>query len=51
MFTRVTYESWHTIVPVIAFAATIFVFGIMSVRGLLLNKKQADHLAQLPLDD
>jgi hypothetical protein len=51
MFSRVTYESWHTIVPLIAFAATVFVFGIMTVRGFLLRKDHAEHLSKLPLDD
>jgi len=51
MFYRVTYESWHTIVPLIAFAVTVFVFGLMTLRGILLSKDSAEHLSKLPLDD
>jgi hypothetical protein len=51
MFSRVTYESWHAIVPLIAFAVTLIVFGVMCVRGLMLSKASAEHLANLPLED
>ena len=37
MFTRVAYESWHEIVPFIAFGFTAVVYLTMSVRGLLLR--------------
>lgn len=51
MFSRVTYESWHTIVPLIAFATTALVFGVMTLRGVLLRKEHAEHLSKLPLED
>ena len=51
MFTRVAYESWHDVVPFIAFGFTAVVFLTMSVRGFLLRKEKADHMSHLPLDD
>ena len=38
MFNRVAYESWHDIVPFIAFGVTALVFLSMSLRGMLLRK-------------
>ncbi len=51
MFQRVAYEHWHDLVPVIAFATTALVFGLMSVRGIRLHKDKADRMSNLPLDD
>lgn len=51
MFNRVAYESWHDIVPFIAFSFTALVFLTMSVRALLLRKDKADQMSQLPLED
>lgn len=51
MFNRVSYESWHDVVPFIAFGVTVFVFLVMTVRGILLRKDKADHMSHLPLDD
>jgi hypothetical protein len=51
MYSRVAYETWHDFVPFIAFGVTTLVFLTMSVRGLLLRKEKAEHLAQLPLED
>ncbi len=50
MYKRIIYEHWHLIVPVISFATTVLVFGIMTVRGVLLRKDKAEHMSRLPLD-
>ncbi len=51
MFKRVIYENWHTIVPIAAFACTALFYGVMTLRGLMLEKEKADHMSHLPLDD
>lgn len=51
MFNRVAYESWHDIVPFIAFGVTALVFLTMSLRGMLLRKDKADEMAQIPFKD
>jgi hypothetical protein len=51
MYKRIIYENWHVVVPLLSFATTVLVFGIMTIRGLLLNKGQAEHMSHLPLDD
>ncbi len=51
MFKRVLYENWHTIVPILAFAGTALFYGVMVLRGTLMQKEKANHLAHLPLDD
>jgi FtsH-binding integral membrane protein len=51
MYKRIFYEDWHTVVPLLAFAATVFVFVLMSLRGLTLSKDHAKHMSKLPLDD
>lgn len=51
MYNRVAYESWHDIVPFIAFGVTSLFFLAMSLRGLLLRKDKAQAMARLPLND
>ena len=50
MFNRVSYESWHDIVPYIAFGVTVLVYLTMSFRGLRLRKEKATEMSRLPLD-
>ncbi len=50
MYKRIIYENWHLVVPVISFATTVLVFGIMTLRGMLLRKDQAEHMSRLPLE-
>lgn len=50
MYKRVIYENWHVIVPVVSFVTTVVVFGIMSLRGLLLKKEKARRMSNLPLE-
>lgn len=50
MFSRVIYERWHEWVPLVAFVVTSFVYGLMTVRGLMLRKDKADRMSNLPLD-
>ncbi|WP_395745371.1 hypothetical protein [Prosthecobacter sp.] len=50
MYKRIVYENWHLVVPVISFATTVLVFGIMTLRGMLLRKDKAKHMSNLPLE-
>jgi hypothetical protein len=50
MYKRIIYENWHYIVPVISFATTVLVFGIMTLRGMLMRKDKAEHMSRLPLE-
>jgi hypothetical protein len=51
MFTRLTLESWHTIVPIVAFLLTFGVFVHFVVRAIRMKKKDVEHISHLPLDD
>lgn len=51
MFHRVLYEDWQLVFPVVAFAAAIGFFAVMSWRALRMRREQADRFARLPLDD
>ncbi len=50
MYKRIIYENWHLIVPVVSFATTVLVFGIMTLRGMLMRKDKAEHMSRLPLE-
>lgn len=50
MYKRIIYENWHVIVPVVSFATTVLVFGIMTLRGMLLRKEKAEEMSRLPLE-
>jgi len=50
MFKRISYDDWHTSVPIIAFVLTFGVFIFFVVRALRLRGDEADRLASLPLD-
>ena len=50
MYKRIIYENWHVIVPVVSFATTVLVFGIMTLRGMLLRKDKAEQMSRLPLE-
>lgn len=51
MYSRVLYEDWHNIVPVVAFAVTFAVFTFAFIRSLVMRKDKADAMAAKPLDD
>jgi hypothetical protein len=51
MYKRIIYENWHVVIPLLAFATSAVVFGIMTVRGMLLHKEKSEHMSHLPLDD
>lgn len=50
MYKRIIYENWHVIVPVVSFATTVLVFGVMTLRGMLLRKDKAEQMSRLPLE-
>ena len=51
MYSRVLYENWHSIVPVVAFAVTFTVFVSAFTRSLVMRKDKAEAMAAKPLDD
>ncbi|WP_395736732.1 hypothetical protein [Prosthecobacter sp.] len=50
MYKRIIYENWHLVVPLVSFATTVLVFGIMTLRGMLLRKDKAENMSRLPLE-
>lgn len=51
MFHRLTFESWTSIVPIIAFALTFATFIMITIRAIFMKKKDVDKLANLPLSN
>jgi hypothetical protein len=51
MYSRVLYENWHSVVPVVAFAVTFTVFVSAFTRSLVMRKEKADKMAAKPLYD
>jgi hypothetical protein len=51
MFSRVQYEHWHTIIPMVAFALTFTVFVYFFVRALRMQRTKADAMSNLPLEN
>ena len=51
MFKRLTYESWHDAVPIVAFVLTFGVFAYLVIRAIRMRRSKADYMARLPLED
>jgi hypothetical protein len=51
MYSRVIYENWSYIVPVLAFAFTLVFYSVMVIRAFLLKKERTEQMASLPLED
>lgn len=51
MFSRVTYESFQLIFPLIGFFLIFGVFIAVLVKVFLMKKEGVDHLSRLPLED
>jgi hypothetical protein len=51
MYSRVLYENWHSVVPIVAFAVTFTVFMSAFTRALVMRKDKAETMAAKPLDD
>lgn len=51
MFSRVTYEAWTTIVPMLAFVLTTGAFAAIVVRALRMGSTERRRMAHLPLDE
>jgi hypothetical protein len=51
MYSRVLYEPWHSIVPIVAFVVTFTVFTFAFIRSVVMRKDTADAMAAKPLDD
>lgn len=49
MFKRLILEDWQMVIPVVAFVLTFGVFLVLSIKAILLGKKQSEHMANLPL--
>lgn len=51
MFKRIIYDDWTSIIPLISFWLTFGVFLAITVRALLLKRKQVERSAHMPLED
>ncbi|MEM1294919.1 MAG: hypothetical protein AAGH89_06105 [Verrucomicrobiota bacterium] len=51
MFHRIDYEQWTSLVPFAAFFVTFGVFVYFVVRAVRLSRKEAEYMAQLPLQE
>lgn len=51
MFQRIILQDWHTVVPLISFGVAFFTFIFLSIRTLLMRRKDIDTMANLPLED
>lgn len=51
MFSRVTWENWQILFPIIAFTLIFLGYLFFALRGLLMRKKKADKMSRLPLED
>ena len=51
MFSRVNYEAWIGVIPVIAFVLTTGVFVAIVVRAIKMRGPERDRLAHLPLEE
>lgn len=49
-FKRVTIEQWQQILPYIGFALTFAIFAFFLWRAVRLDKKSAERMANLPID-
>lgn len=50
MFQRVVLESWHSLVPYIAFALVAGSFLMILFRVITMKREEADTMAQMPLE-
>ncbi len=51
MFSRIIYEDWQLIFPVVALVVASFVYVTAAWRASRLKGSQIDRLAHLPLDN
>lgn len=49
MFSRIHYEQWHTVIPVVAFIITFTVFVYFFIRALRMQRSKAQSMSNLPL--
>ena len=51
MWKRIVYADWAEVIPYIAFFLTFGVFLVLAVRTILMHRRQAERMANLPLED
>jgi hypothetical protein len=51
MFSRVHYDNWQTVIPLIAFILTFTVFLYFSIRALCMQRTQIESMSHLPLEN
>lgn len=51
MFSRVPWESWQILFPIIAFTLIFLGFLFFVLRAVFMKKKKADRLSRLPLEE
>jgi len=51
MFSRIHYDNWQTVIPLIAFILTFTVFIYFSIRALFMRRPQIESMSNLPLEN
>ena len=51
MLTRIIYEDWQLIFPVVALAVASCIYLLAGWRAAHMNPAQAERLARLPFDN
>lgn len=51
MFKRIILEDWANAMPMIVFGVLFTIFLIMTLRATRLDRKEREHMANLPLSD
>ncbi len=50
MLTRIIYEDWHLIFPIVALAVASLIYIAAAWRASRMKPAQADRLARLPFE-
>ncbi|MCH8474120.1 MAG: hypothetical protein LAT55_02715 [Opitutales bacterium] len=51
MFSRVAWENWQILFPIIAFTLIFLGFIFFVLRAVFMKSKKADRLSRLPLEE
>lgn len=51
MFSRIPWESYQILFPIIAFVLIFTGFLIFALKGILMRRNKADRMSRMPLDD
>ncbi len=51
MISRLQFEAWHAVIPLIAFVLTFAAFIYLVVRAVRMKREKIKHLSELPLEE